>query len=263
RQPTASHPRGLLVLDPYSRATVVEHFTGGGHYLTNAVTEIVLGEGARLDYCLVVSEGEESFHVGRVRVEHGPGSHFNASTVTFGGALCRTEIHDRLGAEGAGCVLNGLYLGGGRQHVDNLTRVEHVSARCTSRELYKGILDGRATGVFSGQLRVEEDARHSDATQLNQNLVLSGAATVDTLPHLDLLADDVRCAHAAEVEPLDEDRLFYLRSRGVPEGEARALLTRAFAGEVLEHIQPAAWRDQVRAKVEAVLPGGSAWSPST
>jgi len=237
----------------------VEHHSGQGRYLSNAVTEVVLGEGARLDYYLLVSESEASFHVGRVQVEQGPGSHFHAHTVTLGGALSRTEVHAHLGAEQAGCVLDGLYVASGREHVDNLTRVEHDSPRCTSRELYKGILDGKSTGVFNGQILVALDAQKTDASQLNQTLLLSDDAVVDTRPQLAILADDVKCAHGAAVGQLDPDQLFYLRSRGMAEEAARALLTRAFASEVVNRIPFEAWREQIQTRVDAALPGGATW----
>jgi len=239
RRSTAAHPRNLLVLEPHSRAIVVEHYSGEGRNLTNAVTEVVLGEGARLEYYLLVDEGEAAFHIGRVQVEQGPGSAFEAHAVTLGSALCRTELHAHLAAERAACALRGLYLAHGRQHVDNLVRVERAAAGVTAQAAYRGVLEGRATGVFTGQLEPGEGVGLS-----HRALLLSDEATLDARPEV------------STVERVDPAEQGALRAKGMGEAAARAVPARAFIEEVLAAMPLESWRERVRAVVEAALPGG-------
>jgi Fe-S cluster assembly protein SufD len=160
-----------------------------------------------------------------------------AHAVTLSGALVRNNVHISLAGEGAECVLNGLYLGEGKQHIDNFTEIEHAKPRATSLELYKGILDGASRGVFNGRIVVHKDAQKSDARQTNRNLLLSADAVVNTKPQLEIYADDVKCSHGSTIGQLDPGALFYLRSRGLGPDEARSLLSFAFANEIVGRIQ--------------------------
>jgi Fe-S cluster assembly protein SufD len=251
--PRADHPRSLIVLEPSSGAVLVESYVALGEaaYLTNASTEIALGRGAVLDHHRVVLEGRQGFHVGRTRVRQGPDSRFASHAVTLGGRLVRNEVDARLDAEGAACELNGLFVVGGVQHVDTHTVVDHAQPRTTSRQLYKGVLDGRARGVFNGRVVVRPGANGTDAHQTNKNLILSDGVEVDSKPQLEIFADDVKCSHGAADGQLGEDAIFYLESRGLDEAAARTLLTHGFANEVLGRIRV----EPVRVWCEELLRG--------
>jgi Fe-S cluster assembly protein SufD len=249
----ADHPRSLIVLEPSSRAVLVESYVALGEaaYLTNASTEIALGRSAVLEHHRVVLEGRHGFHVGRTRVRQGPDSRFASHAVTLGGRLVRNEVDARLDAEGAASELNGLFVVGGVQHVDTHTVVDHAQPRTMSRQLYKGVLDGRARGVFNGRVVVRPGANGTDAHQTNKNLILSDGVEVDSKPQLEIFADDVKCSHGAADGQLAEDAIFYLESRGLDEVAARTLLTHGFANEVLGRIRV----EPVRVWCEELLRG--------
>jgi Fe-S cluster assembly protein SufD len=246
-----THPRSLIVVGRGGQASVVETYAAvaGGTYLTNAVTRIVLGEGAGLVHQRIERESGQAFHVGRTEVRQARDSRLTSSAVFFGGRIARQDVRVRLEGEGAECGLDGLYVIGGRQHVDIHTVVDHAVPRGRSRQLYKGVLDGRARGVFSGRVVVRPGAQKTDAFQTNKNLLLSDGVEVDSKPQLEIFADDVKCSHGAADGQLAADALFYLRSRGLGEAAARALLTYGFASEVLSRIP----LDQVRTRLEALL----------
>jgi len=256
--PRADHPRSLIVLEPESRAVLVESYVALGDeaYLTNVSTEIALGPGAVLDHHRIVLEGRQGFHVGRTRVRQGPDSRFASCAVTLGGRLVRNDIDARLDAEGAECALNGLFVVGGVQHVDTHTVVDHVQPRTTSRQLYKGVLDGRARGVFNGRVVVRPGANGTDAHQTNKNLILSDGVEVDSKPQLEIFADDVKCSHGAADGQLAEDAIFYLESRGLDEVAARTLLTHGFANEVLGRIRVEPVRVWCEERLRGRLRGG-------
>jgi len=255
-KPTLSQPRNLIVLGERSRATVVETYAGLSDdvYFTNAVTEVVLGESSHLDHYKLQEESARAFHIALTQVHHGRYSRFTSHSVALGAALARNEVRTLLASEGSECTLNGLYMATGKQHLDNRTLIDHQAARCTSRELYKGVLDGQSRGVFSGRVLVRHDAQKTDASQTNKNLLLSDEALVDTKPQLEIFADDVKCAHGAAVGQLDEDALFYLRSRGIGQEAAKSLLTYAFASEMVNLIPLGALRAHVRDLVTSKLP---------
>ena len=233
--PTVSHPRNLIVLEGGSRATVVESYVGlkDGVYLTNAVTEVVTGKNAQIDHYKLQRESESAFHVATLQVRQERSSNFSSHSISLGGGLVRNDVNVILGAEGAECTLNGLYVSKGRQHVDNHTCIDHARPNCSSRELYKGILDDQSTGVFNGKILVRPDAQKTNSKQTNKNLLLSESALVNTTPQLEIRADDVKCTHGATIGRLNDEELFYLRSRGIPEASARTLLTYAFASDIL------------------------------
>lgn len=237
--PHAEHPRSLIVLERGSRLALVESYValGASAYLTNAVTEVVLGPGTDLDHHRIVVEGREAVHVGQTRVREERDSRFASCTVAFGGRLVRNDVSAVLDAEGAECRLSGLFVVGGEQHVDIHTIIDHVAPRATSRQLYKGVLDGTARGVFSGRVVVRPGANGTDAHQTNKNLLLSDGVEVDSKPQLEIFADDVRCSHGAADGQLAADAIFYLKSRGLDEAAARTLLTHGFANEVLGRIR--------------------------
>lgn len=249
--PEVSYPRVLVVAGEGSQATVVESWAGRGGrpYFTNAVTEIVVGDGAVLQHVKVQREDTAAFHVQAIAARVGRSSRFTSHNIALGAALARTDIDVLLDAEGAECELNGLFLGSGRQHIDNHTVIDHAKPHGSSRELYKGIMDGQARGIFHGLVIVRHGAQKTDAIQTNKNLLLSKEALVNSTPALQILADDVKCKHGSTTGQIDEAALFYLRSRGIGEAEARALLTWAFASDVVLRIPV----PSVRAAVEAVL----------
>ncbi|HEX9290715.1 MAG TPA: Fe-S cluster assembly protein SufD [Anaeromyxobacteraceae bacterium] len=254
--PVATHPRNLIVAGKGSRATIVEHYRGEGSYLVNAVTELALSEGAQVEHDRVQEDAPQAFHVGLLQIRQGAASRLTGQSIALGAQLARVEARALLAAEEATCDLNGLYVGGGRQVLDHFVHVDHASPRCTSREVFKGILDGASRGVFAGRVRVREGAQKTDAGQVSSTLLLSEDATVDTKPQLEILADDVKCSHGGAVGQLREDQLFYLRSRGLSAALARALLTWAFASEMVQRVGPEELRARVRRAVTARLPDG-------
>jgi Fe-S cluster assembly protein SufD len=240
-----SHPRNLFLLGRNSQASIVESHRSlaSGVCFTNAVTEVLLGENAVLDHHHLQDERPGSYHIGATHVRQERNSNYTSHSVSLGGALVRNEIVAVLDGEGAECTLNGLYLATGKQHVDNHTVIDHAKPRCNSHELYKGILDGTARGVFNGKIVVRKDAQKTDAKQTNKNLVLSDGASIDTKPQLEIFANDVKCTHGATVGQLDDEAIFYMRSRGIGEGKARDILIDGFAGDVVDRIRIAPLRD--------------------
>jgi Fe-S cluster assembly protein SufD len=241
---TVAHPRNLIVAGEQSQATLVETYAGLEEqvYFANAVTEVALGERAVVDHYKIERESEEAFHVATLQVHQQAGSSFSSHYLGFGGALVRNEVRAALDGEGCECTLNGLYMAGGRQHLDNHTVIDHAKPRCASHELYKGILDGKAHGVFNGKIFVRQDAQKTDAKQTNKTLLLSDEAVINTKPQLEIFADDVKCTHGATVGQLQDDAIFYLRSRGIGREQARSLLTFAFANDIISRVKVEAIR---------------------
>jgi Fe-S cluster assembly protein SufD len=258
--PAASHPRVLVAADPGSQATVVETYVAlGGHpALTNAVTEVSLGAGARLDHYQVQDQPASAFHFATLAAVQGAGASLSTHSTALGAALSRSDVLARLAGEGAETHVSGLYMADGDRLVDNHSVIEHAVPNGTSRELFKGILDGASRGVFAGRIRVLEGASKTDAHQSNSNLLLSRDAIVDTLPQLEIYTDDVKAGHGGTVGELDRDALFYLRSRGLPLVEARSLLVYAFAREMVDRVAVPALRERLGRLVAARLPGGDA-----
>lgn len=231
-------PRSLFVLGRHAQATVVESFVSSDATVsfTNAVSEAVLKDGARLTMYKVQREGVSAYHVASAYVLQERDSHLEAFSFATGAELSRTNVGTVLHGTGAHATLNGLYMVNGTQTVDHQTRIEHAAESCTSHEVYKGVLDGRSHAVFNGKVYVQPEAQKTDGKQSNNNLLLSEGAHVDTKPQLEIFADDVKCTHGATIGRLDPTALFYLKSRGVGEQTARKLLTYAFAAEVLEEL---------------------------
>jgi len=244
---TQSNPRTLIVAERHSKATVIESYvaTGEASYFTNAVTEVLLEDGANLSHLKIQRESPRAFHVGTIEAEQKRDSHYQSFSFATGAALSRTNIYTTLNGEGAGATLNGLYMLDGEQHCDHQTKIEHAQPNCFSRELYKGVLDGASHGVFNGKVYVDPIAQKTDGKQTNKVLLLSERAQVDTKPQLEIFADDVKCTHGATVGRVDETALFYMKSRGINKELARRLLTYAFAAEVLETIEVEAVRQEL------------------
>jgi Fe-S cluster assembly protein SufD len=247
RGPYVWHRRCLVVVGDNAQAKFVEAYHGipGCTYFTNAVTEVVLGAGAVLDHCKHQQEGDHAFHMATMQVHLGRAANFASHSIALGGRWVRNEVNAVFGGEGGECTLNGLYHATGHQLVDNHTFIDHAHPHCNSHELYKGILDGKGRGVFNGKIYVRQDAQKTDAKQTNQTLLLSDEATIDTKPQLEIYADDVKCTHGATVGQLDAESLFYLRSRGIGAEQARALLTYAFANDIISRIKVASLRRQL------------------
>jgi len=236
---TQVNPRALIIAERHSKATVIESYVSAGEasYFTNAVTEVLLEDGANLSHLKIQRESPRSFHVGTIEAEQKRDSHYQSFSFATGAALSRTNVYTKLNGEGAGATLNGLYMLDGEQHCDHQTKIEHAQPNCFSRELYKGVLDGASHGVFNGKVYVDPIAQKTDGKQTNNVLLLSERAQVDTKPQLEIFADDVKCTHGATVGRIDQNALFYMKSRGVNKELARRLLTYAFAAEVLETIE--------------------------
>jgi Fe-S cluster assembly protein SufD len=237
-QAVASYPRTLIVAGQSSQGTVLERFLAldDGAYFTNAVTEIAVGANAVIDHCKVQQESVQAHHVANTQAVLQRNSRFSTHAVLLGARLMRNETRVRFEDEGGEATVNGLYMGDGQRHLDNLTVIDHARAHCASHELYKGVLADQAHGVFNGKIFVRPDAQKTDAKQTNKALLLSDGATINTKPQLEIFADDVKCTHGATVGQLDADQLFYLRARGIEKEQARRLLTFAFANDIVGRI---------------------------
>jgi len=238
-RPTATHPRTLIVAGRESRVSVVETYVGlddANVYFTNAVSEISADDNAQVSHYRIQAESPSAFHISTQYSRQKRDTRCSLHNINFGGRLVRHDIVSVLDGEGAYCRLNGLNLTRDRQHVDNHTVLDHAKPHGDSRELYKGILEGDSRTVFNGRIVVRPDAQKTDAKQSSRNLLLSRGALAHVRPQLEIYANDVRCTHGATIGQLDEDAVFYLRSRGLCDAEARNLLIAAFAGEVLEAI---------------------------
>lgn len=249
--PLASYPRSVVLAGSGSQATIVETHAGlpGEVYCTNAVTEVILEAGANLAHYKVQDEAGSAFHLALLDVRQGPQSSFSSHMFALGAHLARHEVRVNLEGEGAEVSLDGLYMPRGHQHHDNPVLVVHSAPGGISRQLYKGVVDDHGHGVFNGHIVVRPDALGTDARQTNKNLLLSDDGEIDTRPRLEILTDDVKCAHGAAVGHLDQDALFYLRSRGLPEEAARNILTYAFAREMVDLIPHEPLRTRVGALV--------------
>ena len=257
-EPTVSHPRNLVVLGPASQATIIESYASleDGSYFTNVVTEVVVGEDAVLHRYKVGRESEQAYHIARTEIVQGRSSNVTSHTISLGGGFVRDDVNTRFAGEGGELSLDGLYMLGGRQLFDTHTKIDHVAPNCTSRELYKGILDGASRGVFNGQIFVRKGAQKTVARQTNKNLLLSNEAFVDSTPGLEILADDVKCNHGSTIGQLAEDAIFYMRTRGIDEATARNILTYAFAAEIVNLVTVASVRLKMNELVLSRLPYG-------
>lgn len=252
----ASFPRNLIVLEEGAEARVILSHAGSavGEYLSNSVTEITVAENAKLRTISLQEDSLEAAHLSTVFASVAGSGVFDSFTLTMGGRMTRNDVHITLDGEGAECRLDGAYLMRGRQHCDNTTRVEHRVPNTSSDEMFKGVLDDEARAVFQGKIVVERDAQKTDGQMLNKTMLLSDEAEIDTKPELEIYADDVKCSHGAASGQVDEAALFYLRSRGIPEAQARNLLIQSFMGQVVERIHDDGLRDLIIDKIVHWLP---------
>jgi len=251
------HSRTLVVCGDRAQLRVVESYVaadGADGYFRNAVTEIVVGSGARVRHARVQLEADGAWHLGEVGVRQGRDSDVASTHFALGARLARIDAGARLDGEGAHHALNGLYVADGEGHVDHHTTLDHAVPHCTSHELFKGILGGRSKAVFKGRIVVRPDAQKTDAIQRNPNLLLSDDATIHSRPQLEIYADDVKCTHGATVGQIDAEQLFYLRSRGIDPVTGRDLLIHAFAREVLDHVGIDEIREVLEREIDARLP---------
>ena len=244
---SANFPRVLVVAEENSSATLIENFVsyGSGKYFTNAIAEIVLKDGARLEHYRLQKEGRNAFHASTTSAELGRASIYDTTTINLGARLSRHDVSVVMDHEGAETAVDGLYMVGSDQHTDTHSVIDHKQPHCNSHQLYKGILDGNARAVFNGKIFVREGAQKTDAIQTNKNLLLSDKARIDTKPQLEIYADDVKCAHGAAVGQIDPEELFYLETRGIGPELGRSLLTYGFAEEVIGKIKVGSIRSQL------------------
>jgi Fe-S cluster assembly protein SufD len=259
KAPVIEHPRNLIVAEENSQLTIVEDYVslqngGSSPTFSNTVTELVAGENAVVSHYMVVRQAEGSFNVSTLRLQQARSSNMSTHSVLLSGGLVRNNVHPVLAGEGAECLINGLFMANGRQHMDNYMLVEHASPHCNSRQFYNGIMNGHGHGVFHGRIIVHKDAQKTDAKQTNRNLLLSDEAQIDTKPQLEIYADDVKCTHGATIGQVEENALFYLRSRGLDEISAKHLLLLAFANECLERMNSGQVRDHLERLVMEWLP---------
>ncbi len=250
-EPYVAHSRSLIVAGARSRAIVVESWHGVDDtaYFNNGAVEVVAEDGARISHFKLQAEGAQAFHLAGLMARIGRDAIYDNFILSFGGALARNDIHCVLCAPGGECRISGGYLGRAGQVLDTTSFIDHAEPDCRSREVYKGVLDGQARGVFQGKILVRRHAQRTDGYQLNRALLLSRGAEIDSKPELEIYADDVKCSHGATAGEIDHEALFYLRARGIPEAEARALLVEAFIRDVLEEIRVDPVRDEFTALV--------------
>ncbi|MYH25577.1 MAG: Fe-S cluster assembly protein SufD [Holophagales bacterium] len=255
-----SFPRLLVIAGENSQASVIETFAAvdrkAGGYFVCPVSEFVCGAGSVLHHTRLQADATDAFHLGFQHAQLERSASFDSSSLAFGGGLVRNDTVGLLDGEGAHCTLDGLYVVAGSQFVDNHMRVEHRQPHTTSHQLYKGVLDGRARSVFNGRIYVHQAAQKTDAKQTNRNLLLSKSALANSNPQLEIFADDVRCTHGSTIGRLDEEALFYLRSRGIEREQAHAMLVYAFARELVEKASHEPLRQDLEGRLLASLNGG-------
>lgn len=254
--PIVRHPRNLFVLEDGSQATLIKHHAGiaTGAYFNNAVTEIVVGDGAILRHYTIQADCLEALHLSAINVRVGRDATYETFNLAIGGRLSRTETRVRLEGRGGHCNLSGAYLMKAREHCDNTTIIDHLVPDTTAREVFKGVLNDEARGVFQGKLIVHKDAQRTDGYQMSRALLLSNRAEMDAKPELEIYADDVKCSHGSTTGQIDENALFYLRSRGIPDALARNLLIQSFISEALEEISDERVREAMAKQVIHWLP---------
>ncbi len=252
------HHRNIIVAEDNTQATVIEHYVGinDAVYFNNAITSVDVGNNATIEHYKLQQEGVNAFHIANISAIQNRDSRFNSHSLAFGSRLARNDISTRFQDSGGECEMNGLYVVGGCQHIDHHTCIDHAKPRCTSREYYRGVLSGASRAVFNGKVIVQQDAQKTDAQQANHNLLLSKDAEIDTKPELQIYADDVKCAHGATIGQLDDDMMFYLRSRGISNDMAHGLLTYAFAHDIVDRIKFEPLRLRIEQILMAQLPQG-------
>ncbi|MDZ4678554.1 MAG: Fe-S cluster assembly protein SufD [Oligoflexia bacterium] len=254
-QPKMSHPRNIIIAEQENQAIIIESYVSLGSpvSLTNTVTDLIIGPNSVLDHYRIQEESSNGYHVARLNSLQASNSQVNSHNYSWGGKLSRNEILIKLNAEGSECHLHGLYTGKNSQHTDNHTVIEHLKPHTKSVESYKGILNDKSRGIFSGKIFVKADAQKIDAQQSNKNLLLSDDATANTRPQLEIYADDVKCSHGATIGQLDSEALFFLRARGIGLKEAKHILTLGFASDVFDKVRIPAVKTYLEGLLREVL----------
>ncbi len=252
-RPAAVHPRHIIRLEKGARLALLETSIGptDKRYLHNPVWQVEVAEGASFTHVRLQQEGAQGFQLSTVYASVAAGGTYDNFTLNSGGRLVRNEIHATLSGPGATCHMNGAQLLGDGQHADTTTFLDHAAPDCASRQTYKTVLKGKSRGVFQGKILVRQAAQRTDGYQMNQALLLSSDAEMDSKPQLEIYADDVKCSHGATVGELDADQLFYLRARGIPEAEARTMLVRAFLEAALEGVENPILHTALEGAIEA------------
>lgn len=255
-QAVAYFPRNLIVIEPNAQATLVKHHVGRGvgAYFANAATEIDVADGAVFKHYKVQAENMQATHVSTQHTRIGRDATYESFNLAMGGLLSRTEARITLAGEGAHCGYHGAYMMRGKEHCDNTSYIDMAVPHTTCKQVFKGVLDDEARAVFQGKINVARDAQKADGRMLNKTLLLSDNAEIDTKPELEIYADDVQCAHGATTGQLDQTALFYLRSRGIPEPQARNMLVQSFLGDALEEISDEMVREILMDRVVHWLP---------
>ena len=237
--PVVTHPRMLIVLEENAEAQVAHTYAGAGEgtYFTNTVSEVVVGDSARLEYCKLQHESLSAYHIGTTQAQVGRSGVFVSHQASLGSLVTRNDVNAVMAGDGAEATLNGLTIIGGRQHVDNHTLLDHAQPNCPTHELYKAVLDGHSSSVFKGQILVRPGSLNTDSKQTSRTLLLADTASMNAQPALEIYADDVKCTHGSTTGPLDEEQVFYLQSRGLHLEAARHLLTYAFAADITGRIR--------------------------
>jgi Fe-S cluster assembly protein SufD len=248
---TTSHPRNLIIAERGSKATIIESYISlaNGATVTNSVTEFALADNSAVEHCKLQDESRDAFHIAALHSHLGRAVNFSAHSISLGAKLSRNNIRTTLDGEGIECILNGVYLTGDEQLADHHMIVDHAKAHCASHEYFNGILAGKSRGVFHGRILVRPGAQKTDAKQTNKNLLLSDEATADAKPQLEIYADDVKCTHGATIGQLNDESIYYLRSRGIGLDTARRMLIHAFAGEIVDRVKHDALREELDALV--------------
>jgi len=243
----AAHVRNLVIVDANAKVTLLESYVSlaKAPYVTNAITELVVGDNAWMEHVKFQDEAADAFHFAALHGVFGRTSKAWTHSIALGGKLARYNLRTKLDGEGLEAILNGLYLTRNEQVIDHHMIVEHAKAHCASHEYFNGILDDKSKGVFHGRILVKPDAQKTDAKQTNRNLLLSDDATADAKPQLEIYADDVKCTHGATIGRMNEEQIFYLRARGIGEKTARRMLMHAFAGEIIDRVQTEAVREEL------------------
>lgn len=254
-EPHFAHPRNLILAGQESQTRVIETHLGldESAYFNNLVTEIVAGENSSVDYVKVQQESAAAYHIATVVAHQARNASVTTNSIALGALLGREDLTAVLDGEGAESLLNGLYVTTGSQLIDNHTVIDHSKPHCSSREFYKGVLDGKSTAVFNGKIIVRKDAQKTDSKQSDKNLLLSEDAVINTKPQLEIFADDVKCTHGATIGQIDPESVFYLRSRGIGLEEARNLLIVAFAGDIIDRVKFQPLRDRLKTELLARL----------
>jgi Fe-S cluster assembly protein SufD len=256
-EPVAAHPRNLIIAEADAQLTFLEHYITArpdAVYFNNGVTELFAGARAIVHHYLLERESEAAFNISSLMIQQQTQSDVHSHTVLLGGRIVRNNVMPTLAGEDCHCLINGLYVAHGQQHLDNAMRVRHAAPNCRSRQYYKGIMNDSSRGVFTGRIIVDEAGQQTDAVQTNRNMLLSDDARVNARPQLEIYADDVKCTHGATTGRVDEDAVFYFRSRGLPEPVARAMLIYAFAAEGFGRMELQPVRQLLAEEMIAKLP---------